>query len=98
MCCSEIKKLGLDNGTKKIEIFFEHCSWRVCLGFRNGNLTFDKGWFEFVKAAKICEGDVCVLQRTAAVDKFKIAVFSQILLRQWSSICGILALHFLYFI
>lgn len=88
MSVSEFDKFCKNGNMKSIKISLEHYAWKVALGFKNGKLTFDKGWYEFVKAAKICEGDICVLIRTAAEDKFKIAVLPNILIKQWSSTCG----------
>lgn len=88
MSVTQFEKFCINDTMKKLDIGFEHFQWTVSLGRRNEQLTFDKGWYEFVKAANICEGDMCVFIRTAAPDFWKIAVIPKILLTQWSSTCG----------
>lgn len=91
---SDFDKFGFDQTKKKIKICLEHYSWEICLDWKNGFLTFDRTWYQFVKAANICEGDLCIFQRTGALDVFQIAVLPEYLLKQWSSNCGNFCLNF----
>ncbi|KAK1376768.1 hypothetical protein POM88_032961 [Heracleum sosnowskyi] len=81
---SDFEKLGMDEAVQSMEFCFEQNSWQIGLFWKKGCLFFDKGWYEFVKSAKVVEGDICVLAKTAASDKFEIAVLSKVLLTQWS--------------
>lgn len=88
MSYTEFQKLGMDKDLNTMEFCFERNRWTIRLMRRKGKLLFDRGWYEFVKEANICEGDVCVVQSTAAVSRFKIDVLSKNLLTQWSSTVG----------
>ncbi|KAK1361735.1 hypothetical protein POM88_046209 [Heracleum sosnowskyi] len=58
-----------------IEIGFRCLKWTVKLKWKNGKVTFYKGWFDFAAAGKLRRGDICVFQNTDNPQQFEVAVF-----------------------
>ncbi|KAK1361631.1 hypothetical protein POM88_046105 [Heracleum sosnowskyi] len=60
-----------------VEIGYKSLMWKIKLKWKNGTLIFYKGWYDFVKAGKLRNGDICVFQSTQHPQKFQVAVFER---------------------
>lgn len=76
---------NLDQDVERVHIGFQNHQWTVGLIWKFNSLFFDEVWYNFLKDAKISEGDTCVLQATCDQHTFEFAIFLKNLLSQWLS-------------
>lgn len=70
-------KIRLDESISSIQLAFDKYMWNIKLHWRSGNVFFDSEWLCFVKAAKLCVRNICVIQKTMDPRKFKVAILEK---------------------
>ncbi|KAK1388622.1 hypothetical protein POM88_016800 [Heracleum sosnowskyi] len=60
-----------------LEIGFNFLKWKIKLRWKNGKVSFYKGWYDFARAGKLLHGDICVFQRIEHPQIFEVAIFAR---------------------
>ncbi|KAK1363373.1 hypothetical protein POM88_038934 [Heracleum sosnowskyi] len=70
-------QLRLNDTMTWLEIGFNFLKWKIKLRWKNGKVTFYKGWYDFARAEKLRHGDICVFQHTEHPQVFEVAIFAR---------------------
>ncbi|KAK1390082.1 hypothetical protein POM88_018260 [Heracleum sosnowskyi] len=70
-------QLRLNDTMSWLEIGFNFLKWKIKLRWKNGKVTFYKGWYDFARAGKLRQGDICVFQHTGHSQVFEVAIFAR---------------------
>ncbi|WOG82239.1 hypothetical protein DCAR_0101401 [Daucus carota subsp. sativus] len=74
------KQLGLLEEMKSVTLFFKNMSWVVNLKWDNGKAYMDRTWYDFARASRVKEGDICAFMLSGPPGKFRVCVYERDLL------------------
>lgn len=61
-------------------LFFKNMSWVVNLKWDNGKAYMDRTWYDFARASRLKEGDICAFMLSGPPGKFRVCVYERDLL------------------